>query len=104
MDEYILTHSYYSSFTSNIGYLLTTYSQLIIPKDNCYIVIATSSNPILIYFVLSISLKVTALSTNVSLSTVIANGTPISSVLAYFFPIVTPVVSVLHDNPNLFNS
>lgn len=57
----------------------------------------------LTYFVVNISLRVTAASTRLSLSTVIANGIPISSVLAYFFPIVTPLLSVLHEVPDFFN-
>lgn len=54
------------------------------------------------YFVVSISLNVTVFDVIVSLSTVIANGIPISSVLAYFFPNATPVLSVLQDNPSFF--
>jgi len=38
-----------------------------------------------------------------SLSTVIENGIPISSDLAYFLPKVTPVLSVLHEIPNFLS-
>ena len=65
-------------------------------------VLGTSAIGILIYFVVSISLSVTLYVVIVSLSTVIANGIPISSVRAYFFPKETPVLSVLHDIHNFF--
>jgi hypothetical protein len=58
----------------------------------------------LICFVVSISLKVTDKSLDVSGSTVIAKGIPNSSVLAYLLPMLTPVSSTLLEIPLLINS
>ena len=91
------THS--SLVASNNGNWASTSDQLFWDMQSCLRTSGSLTISILTYFIVTNSLSVTVWSLNVSWSTVIPNGIPHSSVLAYLLPIDWPESSTLDEIP-----